>query len=271
MTWLVRGEAVLQVFDKGRGFPIVFQHGLGGDQGQVARNLPPEMEARILTVECRGHGGSSAGDVRPFSIKVFAEDVLAAIDAVGIDRFVIGGISMGAAIALRIAAHHPDRVAGLALVRPAWLFEPAPQTMRPYAEVAAALRDHPPEEARAVFGCSATARHLAEHAPDNLASLLGFFDHPDRALTAHLLADIAADGPGVSAERAAAIGVRTVAIGCAEDEVHPLSYAKTLATVMRGAFIEVAAKARAPARHFAEVGSAIGEFFETLDIKTGGG
>jgi hypothetical protein len=37
---------------------------------------------------------------------------------------------------------------------------------------------------------------------------------------------------------------------------------------MRGAFIEVAAKARAPARHFAEVRSAIWEFFETLDLKT---
>ena len=53
-----------------------------------------------------------SASVRPFSFAMFADDVLAAADQAGLDRFVAGGISMGAAIALRLACRHPDRVAG---------------------------------------------------------------------------------------------------------------------------------------------------------------
>jgi pimeloyl-ACP methyl ester carboxylesterase len=259
---LDRGGAVLRVVDTGDGLPVIFQHGLGGDYAQVAKALPEGH--RCLTVECRGHGGSSAGDARPFSIAMFADDVCAAIDAAGIDRFVIGGISMGAAIALRIAARQPDRVMGLALVRPAWLFDPAPETMRPNAEVAALLRAHPPAQGRALFLESQTGRFLAREAPDNLASLLGFFERPDTASIAALLGDIAADGPGVSEAEASAIGVPTLTIGCGHDYVHPLSYARRLAEMTRGRFVEVAPKATEAARHFADLRAALGIFFDTL-------
>ena len=53
---------------------------------------------------------------------MFADDVLAFADLRGVERFVVGGISMGAAIALRIAVRHPERVSGLVLARPAWLW-----------------------------------------------------------------------------------------------------------------------------------------------------
>ena len=50
------------------------------------------------------------------------------------------------------------------------------------------------------FEASETARLLAEIAPDNLASLRGFFSREPQAITAALLQAIAADGPGVSEE-----------------------------------------------------------------------
>jgi ribulose-phosphate 3-epimerase len=263
---LARGGATLQVFDDGQGFPVIFQHGLGGDIGQTRLNMPPATGFRLLTVECRAHGGSTAGEARPFSIAMFAEDVLAAIDQAGIGRFAIGGISMGAAIALRIAAAHPARVAGLALVRPAWLFDPAPENMRPFAEIAETLRAYPPEAGRAVFASSATGRFLAENAPDNLASLLGFFARRAPLVTADLLADVAADGPGVAASAAAALAMPIVVVGCAQDYIHPRAYAETLAEATGGRFVEVVAKAAEPERHFAEVRVVLGSFFETLPL-----
>ena len=128
---LRRDDASLQVFDRGNGPAVVFQHGLGGDEAQVAQVFPDDAGWRRLTVECRGHGGSTLGSTRPFGFAMFADDVLAAADDAGLDRFAVGGISMGAAIALRLAVRHPDRVAGLVLVRPAWAFaagagQPAP-------------------------------------------------------------------------------------------------------------------------------------------------
>lgn len=255
---LRRDDADLRVFDTGEGLPVLFQHGLGGDEAQVAGNFPDKPAYRRITVECRGQGGSTAGSVRPFSIAMFADDVLAAADERGLDRFVIGGISMGAAIALRIAVRHPVRVKGLILARPAWLFEPAPDNMLPYAEVAALLRDFPPAEARARFAGSGTAAMLARVAPDNLASLLGFFDRPDPALTASLLGDIAQDGPGVTAT---GIDVPTLVIGHDVDHAHPLAYAKLLAaSIPMAGFVQIAPKATDKVRHVQEFRSAVDAF-----------
>lgn len=70
---------------------------------------------RLLTPDLRGFGGGPPlGDLAP-DLTVFADDVLADLDAAGIDRAVVGGVSMGGYIALNLLRRHPDRVAGLVL------------------------------------------------------------------------------------------------------------------------------------------------------------
>lgn len=255
-----RDDAILRVVDSETGAPVVFQHGLGGDAAQVAENFPDGPAYRRLTVECRAQGGSTAGSLRPFSIAMFADDVLAACD---MPRFVGGGISTGAAIALRLAAMQPDQVSALILARPAWLFDPAPVNMRPFLEIAGLLRELPPAAARERFAASATARMLAAEAPDNLTSLLKFFDRPDPLVTADLLADIATDGPGVTAAQAAAITVPTLVIGHAQDHVHPLAYAQRLAQTLPNARLAtITPKAVDKPRHVAEFCRAVNEFLQ---------
>ncbi|BCP53415.1 esterase [Kaistia sp. 32K] len=268
-TSLLRDDARLSVFDSEAGFPVVFQHGLGGDRAQVAENFPDRPAFRRLTVECRAQGRSSPGSIRPFSLAMFADDVLAACDARGIDRFVVGGISMGAAIALRIAVRHPERVAGLVLARPAWLFDPAPDNMRPYGEVAARMRELPRDAARNAFARSKTAETLRRDAPDNLASLLKFFDRPDLGVTADLLGDIAADGPGVTEAEAAALSMPTLVIGHGVDHAHPLGHAQRLAATIPGArLVEIAPKATDKPRHIAEFRAALDDFLRaTIPIR----
>jgi len=249
----------MSVSDTGEGLAVVFQHGLGADHTQCAEAFPRNPGLRRITLDC------PARRARPYSIAGFAADVLAACDARGVRRFVAGGISMGAAIAINLAVRAPDRVLGLALVRPAWLWDAAPVTMRPYAEVAAALRAHGPVEGRAVFAAGPTAARLARDAPDNLASLLGFFERPDPDGIADLLADIAGDGPGVTQAQAAALRVPTLVIGQAHDDVHPLRLASTLAEAMpRATFAEIAAKGIDRPRHLAELRAGLGAFFLEL-------
>ncbi len=251
----------MSLADTGEGLAVVFQHGLGADNAQCAEAFPPDAGLRRITLDC------PARPSRPFSIAGFAADVLAACDARGVRRFVAGGISMGAAIALRLAVHAPDRVLGLALVRPAWLWEAAPETLRAYAEVAAALRAHGPVAGRAAFASSATAAHLARAAPDNLASLLGFFDRADPAAVAGLLADIAGDGPGVTPAQAAALRVPTLVVGQARDEVHPLALARALADAIPGTtFAEVTPKGTDKARHLVELRSKLGTFLRGITV-----
>jgi len=260
-TTLLRNDATLCVSDMGDGLAVVFQHGLGGSEAQVAQAFPADAGCRRITLEGRGHGASGLGRSRPFSLKMFADDVLAAADQAGLDRFIAGGISMGAAIALRLACRHPDRVAGLLLVRPAWIFDGAPVNMQPIAEVAGLILDHGPDKARAVFAQSGTAARLLDEAPDNLSSLLGYFDRPDAAAFAQVLADIAADGSGISESDAAGLDVPTLVVGNAVDAVHPLSVAHKLAATIPGAaFVEITPKALDSARHFAELQAAITDF-----------
>jgi pimeloyl-ACP methyl ester carboxylesterase len=268
---LERGGALLKIFDRGQGPAVVFQHGLGGDEAQVAQTFPGSLPCRRLTLECRGHGRSSLGGKRPFSFAMFADDIVVAAEQAGIERFVAGGISMGAGLALRLAIRHPDRVSGLLLVRPAWAFSAAPENLAPIAEVARLVRSHPLAEARANFERSQTAVRLKVEAPDNLNSLLGYFDRPDILRFAEVLEDISSDGPGVSEQDAAALAIPTLVIGNALDAIHPLPMAQALAAAIPGAaFRIVTPKASDKNRHFAEVQAAIAAFLHShFDIPNG--
>ncbi len=261
---LVRDDAELRFFDHGEGPAVIFQHGLGGNEAQVAQTFPAALRCRRLTLECRGHGGSGLGSPRPFSFAMFADDILAAADHAGVERFVAGGISMGAGLALRLACRHPDRVTGLVLVRPAWTFEAAPSNLAPIAEVAQLVHSHSVAEARSIFERSQTAARLRIEAPDNLNSLLGYFDRTDIARFADVLGDIANDGLGVSESNAAALAIPTLVIGNEQDAIHPLSAAQAVAAAIPGAeFRQVTSKASDKDHHFAEVLTAIAAFLHT--------
>lgn len=254
-------DAHLAVYETGHGLPVLFQHGLGGDEAQVAQTFPANPDFRRVTLECRGHGGSTMGSKRPFSLAMFAQDVLAVADQIGLDRFIVGGISMGAAIALHLAHAHQDRVLALVLVRPAWTFEVSPKNMEPIRIIADLLQSFPLDEARERFAASDLAATLRRTAPDNLTSLLGYFERGNARGFAEVLAGIAADGPGVSKREVEAFDLPTLIIGNQYDAIHPLSSAITLAETIPGArFAEVTAKATDKTRHFAETQSTITEF-----------
>ncbi|MBB3443936.1 alpha/beta hydrolase [Rhizobium sp. BK379] len=259
-----RDDADLSVYDCGTGKALLFQHGLGGNEAQVAQVIPEGLDWRRITTECRGHGSSTLGMPRPFSIAMFAADVIAAADEKGVDRFIAGGISMGAAIALHLAKTHPDRVMGIVLVRPAWSFARAPDNLTPIREIAALLRSHPPAEGQALFARSATAERLRVEAPDNLASLLGYFERPDAPDFADVLHDIASDGTGVSRADAARLAVPALVLGNRQDAIHPLAVAQVIADALPNAhFLEVPAKAADAESHFAAVRTVIRQFLTT--------
>jgi pimeloyl-ACP methyl ester carboxylesterase len=261
---LADSDAELVVHNDGTGMPVIFQHGLGGSEAQVAQVFPENGGWRRITIECRGHGASTLGTQRPFSIAMLAADIIAVADQLGIDRFVAGGISMGAALALHLAKACPERVAGLILIRPAWAFEPAPENMRPIREVAELIKYHLHQEARTIFEASETGERLRREAPDNLASLLGYFDRPDIGAFADVLADIAADGTGVSEADAARFEMPTLVIGNRMDAVHPMATAEMMANAIPGAlFAEVPAKAIDSAGHSAAVRAALHHFLST--------
>jgi pimeloyl-ACP methyl ester carboxylesterase len=247
------------------GTPVLFQHGLCGSEEQVAEVLPYGHPRRRLTLECRGHGRSEAGDPSGFSIPGFAKDVAAAAASRGITSAVVGGISMGAAIALRLAVTQPDLVCGLVLARPAWITDPAPDCLVPNAVVGDLLSRHDSATALAMFEATPLRERLAREAPDNLASLRSFFSRAPRAVTAGLLTCISADGPGVTSAQVAALRVPTLIIGHERDAIHPLGHARALADMIPGAHLaEITPKAQDKARYIADFRAALDGFLDKI-------
>ena len=255
LAWHERGSGPLT---------FVFQHGLGGAAGQPAEVLPDDPGVRFATLECRGHGQSEAGDPARFSISQFADDLAEVIERGGVP-VILGGISMGAAIALRLAVRRPDLVRALVLARPAWAIGPAPETMAPNAEVGALLAKHESSEARQLFLASPTAAMLRAEAPDNLASLVGFFVREPIEITSSLLTRISSDGPGVSADDVAILRLPVLVIGHEADHIHPIHIAERLAALIPNAELRrITPKAHDKAAYVADFQIALSEFLQKV-------
>lgn len=259
--WLNRDGLRLAVHGGGTAGPrLVFQHGLCGDAGQVAEAMAGIAPQRWQALECRGHGASDAGG--EVSIATFAEDVAALIEG-GAGPVVLGGISMGAAIALRLAVTRSDLVRGLILVRPAWVTAPGPANMTPNAEVGALLARLPPGEAGAAFKAGATAHRLAAEAPDNLSSLLGFFDRAPQEGTARLLSAISADGPGIVPDDLRDLRLPVLVCGTEADAIHPVAHAQALMALIPGArLMTLPPKGRGKPAHLAALAAALSAFLK---------
>jgi pimeloyl-ACP methyl ester carboxylesterase len=69
---------------------------------------------RLVRYDERGCGLSD-WDTQSFSLEHWVEDLETVVDAAGLDRFPLLGISQGAAVAVTFAARHPERVSCLVL------------------------------------------------------------------------------------------------------------------------------------------------------------
>ncbi|SDT12131.1 alpha/beta fold hydrolase [Jiangella sp. DSM 45060] len=69
-------------------------------------------ERRVIGVELQGHGHTALGD-RPFSIRQCAEDVIALLDRLGIERADFLGYSLGGLVSTDVAVVAPERVGRL--------------------------------------------------------------------------------------------------------------------------------------------------------------
>ncbi|WP_429912854.1 alpha/beta fold hydrolase [Glycocaulis sp.] len=92
-----------------------FSHSLEGFEGW-AEALSDSY--RVIRLDLPGHGVTGPHPGGAYSNEDTAAQVAELLDALALERFVIGGNSLGGLVAWRYAAAHPERVAGLVLVSP---------------------------------------------------------------------------------------------------------------------------------------------------------
>lgn len=101
--------------EQGSGFPLILLHGNGEDGGYFTHQMEPfARHFRVIAVDTRGHGKTPRGEA-PFTIRQFADDLLAFMEEHAIGKAHILGFSDGGNIAMVFALAHPERVGKLIL------------------------------------------------------------------------------------------------------------------------------------------------------------
>ena len=115
----------LAAMEAGTGTPLVMLHGLGATKVSFLPTVPAlAARHRVVALDLPGFGDSDK-PIGSYDAPFMAERVLAALDALGLDRTHLLGHSMGGRVALEVAFDHPQRIDRLVLMTPslAWLKE----------------------------------------------------------------------------------------------------------------------------------------------------
>ncbi len=238
----------------GTGPGLVLGGSLGTDVSMWDGQLPLGVRHRLVRYDHPGHGGSPTPP-GPYTIDGLGRDVLALLDALGLERVSYAGLSLGGMIGMWLAVHAPERIDRLVLLCTT-AFMPTGDL---YRERAAAVRRAGTVEA---IADGVLARWLT---PD-FAS-----EHPDvRAALRSMLVATRAEGYAGCCEAIAGLDLRdalggvrarTLVISGAEDPATPVALQTEIAAAIPGARHEVLARAAhlATAEQPARINELIGE------------
>ncbi len=204
-------EAVrLHVEAEGEGLVLVLGHGFGGS----ARNFRGQSRAlaarcRVVRFDARGHARSAAPlQAAAYTPEAFVTDLGRVLDRQGTTTAVVGGLSMGAGIALRFALAYPERTRALVLAA----FPAGADRAGSYASLAARfaamIEQDGLEAAGAEFIWGPTSGFDAAGAD---LVRRGFLEHQPHAM-AHILRGVIAVQPAVAELAPALAAVRVPAL-----------------------------------------------------------
>lgn len=245
--WFESGGVRLFAVEDGAGPVLVMLH--GGMASHVA-SLPLVLPLssryrpyRIITPDLRGNGKSASG--APLTFDQLADDVVALLDHIGVDRAVVGGVSGGSGIALRCALRHPGRLTGLVLVKPVYAGEergytdPQKQTFAMMDAVASRALDEGVQVLRPLYA------NLPPDIREKALAMLEGFDAASVVATSHFIAS--GVQPFATAADLRSLSVPTLLIR-GDDPLHPAEvsdlYAENIpgCTVAPASTVDVAAE-----------------------------
>jgi pimeloyl-ACP methyl ester carboxylesterase len=245
----VENEGVsLAVFEEGEGPAVVLLHGLTATHRYVVMgsNALPRAGFRTVSYDARGHGASSPGP--SYSYAALAGDLGALLDALGIERAVLAGASMGAHTLLRFALEAPARVAGLVVVTPAFLPDAVddPARAQHWHALAAGLRSGGVDGFLQAYGEPDVPESMRATVLDVLRQRLSRHEHPEAVADA--LDEVPFSRPFDSLDELASIAAPTTVVASRDeaDPEHPYAVGEVYAEAIPGARLVSEEPGRSP-------------------------
>lgn len=224
--WFEHDGLRLHYETHGRGDRVlVYLHGLLLD-GQMNRRLAADLADRghrVVLLDLPGHGRSDhPRHASVHRMDRYADLVPALLDEIGVDQAVVGGVSLGAGVALQVADRAPDRVAGMVLEMPV-LERAVPSAALVFLPLLLTVRAAEP----VVGAVAAVARRVPSTGIGLLDTAVATLGHDPRAAAAVLHGTLA--GPvAPTLEARSAMTMPTLVIGHRLDAIHPFTDAAHL-------------------------------------------
>ncbi len=231
----------LSASEAGSGAPVVLLHGLTATRRYVVMGSSALERSghRVIAYDARGHGRSTGAlDPTAYGYDELALDLGAVLDAVGVQRAVLAGSSMGAHTLLRFALDSPERVAGLVVITPA--YDPDtnddPARLAEWDALADGLRDGGVEGFVAAYErVRAIPAGWRETVLKVIRQRLALHEHPEAVADA--LRAVPRSRPFRSLAELASITVPTAVVASADepDPEHPQGVGEAYAAAIGGA------------------------------------
>ena len=264
MPYFEHNGSSFYFLEKGSGTPFIFQHGLGGSVDQILKIYSPPRAVRLITFDFRGHGNTTPAAKDQYNFKTSADDILALMDYLQIDKAIVGGISMGAGVALNFALRYSSKIIALVLSRPAWLDEPMePEIRNIYKFVTTLIREYGKEKGRRLFVASDQYKKISEESLSTALSFAGHFDYEKASETADKFECFSEDAPANNRNEWKKITYPTLVLANKFDPVHPFEYGLQFARNIPGAVLkEITPKSINEVRHNRDVQKYIDGFIK---------
>jgi pimeloyl-ACP methyl ester carboxylesterase len=231
--------------------PVVLLHGLTATHRYVVMGSKslPRTGHDVVAYDARGHGASDPAPAPDaYDYADLAADLLSVMDEAGFERAVLAGASMGAHTAVRVALEHPERVAGLVVVTPAYDPLDWPGDLDRWDALSAGLRDGGVEGFVAAYGRSdpPTPEKWRATLQTVLRQRLGAHEHQDAVADA--LRVVPRSRPFASRDELSSISAPTVVVADRDepDPGHPLAVGELYASLIPGAELIVEAEGQSP-------------------------
>jgi 3-oxoadipate enol-lactonase len=261
------GELVLDGEIAGDGPPIVLLHGLSATRRNVVQGSRQLVRRgyRLIAYDARGHGASTSAP--SYGYRDLIDDLEAVLAHLGLDRVALVGSSMGAATAMGFALEHPERVAALVQITPAYMGNARTTELDGdvWERMAAELERGGVEAFVDVAQPVGFEKDWREVAREAIRQRMERHEHPDQVAQALRQIPRTAPWDGLDALEQLDVPVLIVASRDEMDELHPLAVAEEYHRRLPNSELVVEDEGKSPlAWRGARLSHAIGDFLAAV-------